>query len=210
MIIAIDGPAASGKGTLARRLSAHFDILHLDTGLLYRAVAAYMLEKNIPLDDTATATNVAHMLDLTKLDRDQLSVHAIGDAASRIAAIPSVRDALLDVQRNFAQQAEKGAILDGRDIGTIVLPKADIKLFVDASLETRTTRRLQEMQEQNIEATKSAVHADLVLRDARDRERYDAPLRQADDAILLDTTKMDIETAFHKAVDIIMVTQFSS
>ena len=209
MIIAIDGPAASGKGTLARRLSAHFTIPHLDTGLLYRAVAAYMLKHNIPLDDTVSAINAAHMVDVHNLDRIQLSTHEISDAASQIAAIAGVRTALLNVQRNFAEQAENGAILDGRDIGTIVLPKADIKLFVDASLETRTNRRVKEMQARNINVSSHKVRADLERRDARDRARFDAPLRQADNAILLDTTKMDIETAFHKAVDIITEAQSS-
>ncbi|AXS42369.1 (d)CMP kinase [Breoghania sp. L-A4] len=200
MIIAIDGPAASGKGTLARRLAAHLGLKHLDTGLLYRAVAAELLNRGLPLDDEATAAEVASGLDTGALDRDMLSAHEVGEAASKVAVMPAVRAALLKLQRDFAAT---GAVLDGRDIGTVICPDADVKLFVTASAQVRARRRTDELAARGKAADFDAILADLVKRDARDAGRAVAPLKQTADAHLLDTSEMDIETAFRKAVDII-------
>ncbi|PTW62742.1 cytidylate kinase [Breoghania corrubedonensis] len=202
MIIAIDGPAASGKGTLARRLAERFGLNHLDTGLTYRAVAAKMLAEGLPLDDEAQAAAAAASLDFSTLEREALSLHEIGEAASRIAVMPSVRRALVEGQRRFAQ-VSPGAVLDGRDIGTVVCPKADVKLFVTASPQVRARRRTDELQGRGIAAAYDDILADLIRRDERDSTRNDSPLRPADDAHLLDTSEMDIETAFRKAVDIV-------
>lgn len=202
MIIALDGPAASGKGTLARRLAAHYGISHLDTGLLYRAVAAALIASGHALDDDKAGVDAAGALDLSALDRDRLSTHAIGEAASRVAVLPAVRAALLDAQRRFASQPA-GAVIDGRDIGTFVCPEADVKFFVTASLDERSRRRTREIQSRGQHAVIDDVRLDLERRDARDAERADAPMKMADDAHLLDTTDLDIETAFKRAVDIV-------
>ncbi|MEI2385413.1 (d)CMP kinase [Breoghania sp. JC706] len=202
MIIAIDGPAASGKGTLARRLAARFGLHHLDTGLTYRAAAAKMLADGVPLDDETQAAQAAEHVDFSALDRDTLSLHEIGEAASRIAVMPTVRRALVEGQRRFAQ-IPPGAVLDGRDIGTVVCPDADVKLFVTASPQVRARRRTDELQGRGLAANYDEILADLVRRDERDSTRTDSPLRPADDAHLLDTSEMDIETAFRKAVDIV-------
>ncbi len=202
MIIAIDGPAASGKGTLARRIAARYGLNHLDTGLTFRAVAAAMLEAGADLDDSEAAARTARAVDLGRLDRAALSHHAIGEAASRIAVVPAVRQALLEAQRAFAA-TPPGAVLDGRDIGTVVCPDADVKLYVTASPEVRARRRTDEMHARGQDADYAAVLDDLRLRDERDQNRAVAPLRPADDALLLDTTEFDIETAFQAAVDMI-------
>ncbi|WP_349359078.1 (d)CMP kinase [Stappia sp.] len=202
MIIAIDGPAASGKGTLARRLAAHFGLRHLDTGLTYRAVAAALLARGLPLGDEAVAIATARNLDLTRLDRDVLSAHEIGEAASRIAVLPGLRRELVALQKRFAEQPP-GAVLDGRDIGTVVCPDATVKLFCTASPEVRARRRTAELQSKGGEAAYDKVLDDLRRRDARDAGRDVAPLKPADDAHLLDTSEMDIETAFKAAVDIV-------
>ncbi len=200
MIIAIDGPAASGKGTLARRLAAHFGLKHLDTGLLYRAVAAELLDRDLPLDDEARAADIAANLDTGALDRRTLSAHAVGEAASKVAVMPAVRAALLKLQRDFAAT---GAVLDGRDIGTVICPDAEVKLFVTASAPVRARRRTDELASRGEAADFDAILADLIKRDERDAGRAVAPLKQTADAHLLDTSEMDIETAFRKAVDII-------
>lgn len=202
MIIAIDGPAASGKGTLARRIAAHYGLRHLDTGLTYRAVAAALLSRALPLDDEDRAADVARAIDLSDLDRAALSQHAVGEAASQIAVMPKVREALVVAQRAFAA-VPPGAVLDGRDIGTVVCPGADVKLFVDASAEIRARRRTDEMRARGDLADYDEILADLRRRDDRDRNRSAAPLKPADDAHLLDTSDLDIETAFRAAVDII-------
>ena len=202
MIIAIDGPAASGKGTLARRLAAHYGLRHLDTGLTFRAVAAALLARGLPLGDEDVAVSTARNLDLSRLDRDVLSAHEIGEAASRIAILPALREELVNLQRAFAEE-EPGAVLDGRDIGTVVCPGAKVKLYATASPEVRARRRTQELQSKGKEAEFADVLSDLVRRDARDAGRAVAPLRQADDAHLLDTSEMDIEAAFKAAVDIV-------
>lgn len=203
LIIAIDGPAAAGKGTLSRKLAQHFDLPHLDTGLIYRAVGQALLQVDLPLDNEDLAAEVASNIDFSQLDRKALSVHEIGEAASKVAVMPKVREILLQAQRDFAA---KGAVLDGRDIGTVVCPNADIKLFVTASPEIRAKRRYDEMIERGRtldDVTYEAVLADLKKRDERDMNRKDAPLKPAQDAHLIDTSKMDIETAFNTVLDLV-------
>jgi len=202
MIIAIDGPAASGKGTLSRRLADHFGLRHLDTGLTFRAVAAALLAKGLPLGDEAIAIDIARNLDLAQMDKSVLSAHEIGEAASRVAVLGGLREELVRLQRSFAEKPP-GAVLDGRDIGTVVCPDATVKLFVTASPEARARRRTDEMLSKGQEAVYASVLDDLKRRDARDSQRTVAPMKQADDAVLLDTTEMDIETAFQAAVDIV-------
>ncbi|POF34126.1 (d)CMP kinase [Roseibium marinum] len=202
MIIAIDGPAASGKGTLSRRLARHFGLRHLDTGLTYRAVAAALLANGLPLGDEAIAVEIAHNLDLAQMDKSVLASHEIGEAASRIAVLGGLRKELVDLQRRFAEKPP-GAVLDGRDIGTVVCPDATVKLFVTASAQARARRRTDEMIAKGQEANYVSVLEDLKRRDERDSQRTVAPMKQAEDAVLLDTTEMDIETAFQAAVDIV-------
>lgn len=202
MIIAIDGPAASGKGTLARRLAEHFELAHLDTGLTFRAVAAALLAKGLPLGNEDVAIEIAQNLDLARMDKSVLSAHEIGEAASRIAVLPGLRAELVSLQKKFAE-TPPGAVLDGRDIGTVVCPEANVKLFVTASPEARARRRTDEMISKGQDASFESVLDDLRRRDARDAGRTVAPMKQAADAHLLDTTEMDIETAFQAAVDII-------
>jgi CMP/dCMP kinase len=202
MIVAIDGPAASGKGTLARRLAAHYGLRHLDTGLTYRAVAAALIDKGRPLDDAPAAVAAAAKLDFNALDRIRLADHGIGEAASRIAVLPEVRTALVERQRAFAL-GPPGAVLDGRDIGTVVLPDATVKLYVTADAATRARRRTAEITAQGNTGDYDEVLADLTRRDARDAGRAVAPLAVAADAHLLDTSGMDIEAAFRAAVDIV-------
>lgn len=202
MIIAIDGPAASGKGTLARKIAKHFGLPCLDTGLLYRAVARDVLARGFRLDDTKAAVSLARSLDPATLDDDGLRAPGVGEAASRVAGIPEVRAALLQYQRDFAEKPP-GAVLDGRDIGTVVCPNADIKIFVTATLEERARRRFEERRSQGEDVTYEQVLVLITNRDARDSGRGSAPMRRAEDADLLDTTKMDIETAFDAAVGLI-------
>ncbi|MCG8272301.1 (d)CMP kinase [Aquamicrobium sp. NLF2-7] len=202
LVIAIDGPAASGKGTLARRLADYYHLPHLDTGLTYRAVAHMLLTKGWPLGDAPHATEAARLVDLGGLDRNVLSAHAVGEAASKIAVIPEVRRILVDKQRAFAAQAS-GAVLDGRDIGTVVCPDATVKLYVTASAEVRARRRLAEIEARDGTGDFATILADIARRDERDMGRADSPLRPAADAHLLDTSEMDIETAFIAARSII-------
>jgi len=199
-VVAIDGPAASGKGTLARRLAAHFGLRHLDTGLTYRAVAEQLLKMGADLDDEDAAIAAAETLDFSALNPKRLSSHAIGEAASRVAVMPRLRSALREKQRDFAC-APPGAVLDGRDIGTVVFPDAPAKLYVTASPETRARRRALEMRAGGSDISEAGVLADLKRRDERDMARADSPLRPAPDAYLLDTTDLDIEAAFRAAVD---------
>jgi cytidylate kinase len=202
MIIAIDGPAASGKGTIARQIAAVYGLHHLDTGLLYRAVAKAMLDAGYPPDDAPRATEAAIALDPTKFDEHALKLAPITEAASVVAAIPQVRQALMNYQRGFATKPP-GAVLDGRDIGTVIAPGADVKLFVVASPEVRAKRRTLELQVRGEPTDESEVLADLLRRDERDSRRTAAPLMQAPDAHLLDTTHLGIDAAFRAAVDII-------
>ncbi|RJG46913.1 (d)CMP kinase [Mesorhizobium sp. DCY119] len=202
LIIAIDGPAASGKGTLARRLADYYHLPHLDTGLTYRAVAHMLLTKGWPLDDEAHAIEAARLVDLGHLDREGLSAHAVADAASRVAVIAEVRRILVEKQRAFANQ-DGGAVLDGRDIGTVVCPEAEVKLYVTASAEVRAMRRLRDIEGRGGKADFDEILSDIKLRDERDMGRADSPLKPAADAHLLDTSEMSIETAFLAAKAII-------
>ena len=200
--IAIDGPAAAGKGTLSRRIAEVYGFHHLDTGLTYRATAKALLDRGLPLDDEAVAAEVARNLDLAGLDRAVLSAHGIGEAASKIAVMPSVRRALVEAQRGFAAR-EPGTVLDGRDIGTVVCPDAPVKLYVTASAEVRAKRRHEEIVEAGGSADYDAIFEDVKRRDERDMGRTDSPLKPAEDAYLLDTSEMSIEAAFQTAKSII-------
>jgi len=196
--IAIDGPAASGKGTLARRLADYYHLAYLDTGLTYRAVAHRLLEEGGSLEDEAAAVDAARRIDLANLNRGVLSAHSVADAASRVAVFPEVRRALVEKQREFAGRAE-GAVLDGRDIGTVVCPDAEVKLFVIASAEVRAGRRLRDIESRGGHADFEEILADIKRRDERDMGRADSPLKPAADAHLLDTSEMTIEAAFQAA-----------
>jgi cytidylate kinase len=200
--IAIDGPAAAGKGTLSRLIADAYGFHHLDTGLTYRAVAKVLLDSHLPLDNEAVATKVAEEIDLTGLDRSVLAAHGIGEAASKIAVMPNVRRALVDAQRAFASKAP-GTVLDGRDIGTVVCPQAEVKLYVTASPEVRARRRFDEIVGGGGEADFPTVLADIERRDARDMGRADSPLKPASDAHLIDTSTMGIEAAFQAAREVI-------
>ena len=202
MIIAIDGPAASGKGTLAKRVAAHFGFGCLDTGLLYRAVARDVMARNRSLEDEAFAIRIASTLDPATLDDPGLRLPGVGDAASVVAKFPAVRAALLDFQRDFARQ-EPGAVLDGRDIGTVVCPDAPVKIFVTADVEVRAQRRFAEMRRLGEPVTYERVLEVIRRRDERDAGRANAPMKAAPDAILLDTTNLAIEAVFEAAVGLI-------
>ncbi|SDD23925.1 (d)CMP kinase [Kordiimonas lacus] len=206
MIIAIDGPAAAGKGTLARRLAEKFNFAYLDTGALYRAVGLTLLKQGIDPTDTKAAEAASTDLDLGLLDDSDLRAEATGGAASKVAAMPAVRANLLDFQKNFAKrppEGKAGAVLDGRDIGTVVCPDADLKLFVTASPEVRAERRRLEMEGRGQRADFDAILADVRARDERDMGRKDAPLKPAEDALLLDTSNLDIDAVFLRAVALV-------
>ena len=199
LIIAVDGPAASGKGTIAARLAGAYGLPFLDTGLLYRAVGLRLLDDRGSLDDETAAEAVARALDAGDLtDLDRLTGRGAGEAASRVAGHPAVRAALLEFQRTFAQQPG-GAVLDGRDIGTVIAPGAQAKLFVTATPEVRARRRWKQLTGRGEVIAFEDMLADIVRRDERDAGRGAAPMVQAEDAVLLDTTDMDIETAFDAA-----------
>ncbi|MEI2300072.1 (d)CMP kinase [Ensifer sp. MJa1] len=200
--IAIDGPAAAGKGTLSRRIAEEYGFHHLDTGLTYRATAKALLDAGLPLDDEAVAETMAREVELAGLDRAVLSAHAIGEAASKIAVMPAVRRALVEAQRAFSLR-EPGTVLDGRDIGTVVCPDAPVKLYVTASPEVRAKRRYDEIIGNGQTADYAAIFDDVKKRDERDMGRADSPLRPADDAHLLDTSEMSIEAAFQAAKTLI-------
>jgi len=202
LVIAIDGPAASGKGTLARRIAAHYELNHLDTGLTYRAVARALLDAALPLDDEAAAEAAARAVELGRMDRTVLSANEVGEAASKIAVISSVRRILVEKQRDFAR-TPPGAVLDGRDIGTVVCPEADVKIFLTADSRVRAERRWREIELKGGSADFAAILADIEQRDWRDMNRADSPLKAADDAHLLDSSKMDIDSAFLAACGII-------
>lgn len=202
MIIAIDGPAASGKGTLARRLASHFNLPHLDTGLLYRATACALLNAKAGLDDEDAAIAAARGLALTDFDESRLRGRQMGEAASIVAAMPGVRMALADTQRNFAARPE-GAVLDGRDIGTVICPAAEVKIFVTAQPHERARRRMLELAGRGEAAEIAALLEDITIRDARDAGRRTAPLKAAPDAVTLDTTSLNVEAAFAAALAIV-------
>jgi cytidylate kinase len=202
MIIALDGPAASGKGTLGKRLADRFGLRHLDTGLLYRAVAKALRDDGRAPDDRTAAVAAARGLDIASLDEAELKARGLAEVASIVSAIPDVRTALVELQRTFAG-APPGAVLDGRDIGTVICPDADVKIFVDAAPEVRARRRTAELTAKGEAADEAAILADIVRRDERDRTRTVAPLVPAADAHLLDTTHLDIDAAFRAAVSIV-------
>ena len=202
MIIAIDGPAASGKGTLAKKLAAHYRLHHLDTGLLYRAVAKAMMDAGHPYSDVDKAVAAAQSLDPARFDQAALKSPAVSDAASIVSAIPQVRAVLVQFQRSFAAQPP-GVVMDGRDIGTVILPNAPVKIFVTASPEVRAQRRAKEFAAQGQTVDEAGVLADILRRDERDRTRAVAPLKPAADAHILDTTNLDIEGAFRAALEVV-------
>ena len=200
--IAIDGPAAAGKGTLSRRIAETYGFHHLDTGLTYRATAKALLDAGLPLDDETVAEKMALEVDLAGLDRSVLSRHDIGEAASKIAVMTPVRRALVKAQQRFAAR-EPGTVLDGRDIGTVVCPQAPVKLYVTASADVRARRRYDEILANGGNGDYDAIFAEVKKRDERDMGRADSPLKPAEDAHLLDTSEMSIEAAFQAARTII-------
>ncbi|MEM7044795.1 MAG: (d)CMP kinase [Pseudomonadota bacterium] len=201
-IVAIDGPAGSGKTTLAARLAEHFDLAFLDTGLLYRATARRLLESGHAADDQRAASEAASTITTTDLAPASLMTELVGQTASKVAVIPAVRTALLQFQRRFGEDG-KGAVLVGRDIGTVVRPDASHKVFVTASVEQRAKRRCKQLQEHGVAAIYERVLEELCQRDARDQSRAVAPLVPAEDAFILDTTEQSIEVAFETARDFI-------
>jgi cytidylate kinase len=202
VIIAIDGPAASGKGTIGKRLAAHYGLRHLDTGLLYRAVAKSVIDAGQSLENRAAAVSAAKSLDPAAFDEAALKGPSVGEAASLVSAIPEVRAALVSLQRDFAA-AQPGAVLDGRDIGTVICPDADVKIFVTAAPELRAQRRANEYRASGKNIDEVIVLADIRARDERDSNRSASPLKQADDAHLLDTTNLDVEAAVAAAITIV-------
>jgi cytidylate kinase len=202
MIIAIDGPAASGKGTLGKRLAAHYGLRHLDTGLLYRAVAKALLDGGHRLDDRPRAAAAAQSLDPAGFDEMALKSHAIGEAASLVSGHAEVRTALLAFQRDFGR-SPPGAVLDGRDIVTVIFPDAEVKILVTATPQERARRRALELKAAGLTVSEAEILADILRRDERDMMRPVAPLKAAPDAHLLDTTHLDIDAAFRAAVEIV-------
>ncbi|MFA5040759.1 MAG: (d)CMP kinase [Bdellovibrionales bacterium] len=211
LVIAIDGPSASGKGTIAKKLAAHFGFAHLDTGLLYRAVALAVMQNGGDPSDAKEAEKAALTLDASKImdskDESELRSDKVSLAASKVAAIPAVRAALLKFQKDFCAtppQGKKGAVLDGRDIGTVIAPDAPVKIFVTASAEARAMRRFKELQGRGHKTSYDAVLADMQERDMRDIERSIAPTKPAPGAAVLDSTKLNAEQAFTEALKISM------
>ncbi|GLK75721.1 cytidylate kinase [Methylopila jiangsuensis] len=202
MIIAIDGPAASGKGTLARRIAAAYGLPHLDSGLLYRAVAWSLIARGVALESADEAEAAARGLDAAALGDPALRSEAAGAGASVVSAYPPVRAALLDFQRQFAA-TPPGAVIDGRDIGTVICPQAEVKIFVTASPEERARRRTRELAGRGEAVDEAAILADIRARDERDMNRTAAPLKPAADAALLDTTELDADAAFAAATAIV-------
>jgi cytidylate kinase len=202
MIIAIDGPAASGKGTLGKRLAHHYGYRHLDTGVIYRAVAWSLLQAGADPGDELVAVAAALELDPEKFGNPVLKTQAVGEAASVVAAIPGVREVLVNFQRQFAE-GPPGAVLDGRDVGTVICPHADVKIFVVANPEVRARRRTLEARARGEKADEAAVLADIIKRDERDQNRPVAPLRPAPDAHMLDNSNLDIEAGVRAAIAIV-------
>ena len=191
--VAIDGPAAAGKGTISKEVAAHFGLAHLDTGLLYRVVGAKTLVGTDPVEAAQTLVQ-------SDLQRDDLRGPDVAQAASKVAVIADVRSVLVDFQRSFARRAG-GAVLDGRDIGTVICPEAEVKLFVTASAEVRAERRFLELEAKGLDVSRETVLADVVERDARDRDRASAPMKAADDAVVVDTSTMSIDEAVARAIE---------
>jgi cytidylate kinase len=198
MIIAIDGTLASGKGTIAKRISGLYGLAYMDTGRLYRATGVAATKQNTDFLDAAALAKVARTLDLNDFDEEELRTAEAGQSASKVAAVPEVRAALLELQRAFARQP-KGAVLDGRDIGTVVCPDANVKLWVDADVEIRAERRWKELHAKGDTLSLSEMIAQLKERDERDKNRKDAPMVAAADAVLIDTTHLSIDAAVDKA-----------
>lgn len=206
MIIAIDGPSASGKGTLGRRLAARFDYPYLDTGLIYRALAKLVLDRGISIEETDQIAACAKALTIDDLNKEGLRTEEISGMASKVAALRDVRRALYEFQRNFAlfpPNGKKGAVLDGRDIGTTICPDADVKLFITATLEARAERRYKELQNSDTSVIYSAVLEDMRRRDLRDSSRDTAPLKPAEDAVIIDTSDMAADAVFDFILKII-------
>ncbi len=197
--VAIDGPAAAGKGTISKAVAAHFGFAHLDTGLLYRAVAARVIAGEEPEAAALALTS-------TDLARDDLRTQAVADAASRVATLAPVRAALVDFQRRFARSGA-GAVVDGRDIGTVICPEAEAKLYVLASAEVRAERRYRELWAKGEDVTRAAVLADVHARDARDAGRAQSPMRAADDAVVIDTSEMTVDEAIAEAIAVVTLAQ---
>jgi len=202
MIIAIDGPAASGKGTLAKRLASHYGLRHLDTGAIYRAVAFALIVQGVDLRDEAAAVSAAQNLDPATFENPALKSHEVGTAASVVSAIPAVRMALVAFQRQFAAKPP-GAVIDGRDIGTVICPDAEVKIFVVADPKVRAHRRFLEAQARGDAADEAVILADILARDERDQNRAISPLKPAQDAYLLDNSHLDIEGGVRAAIDIV-------
>ncbi len=202
MIITIDGTTSSGKGTLAKRLAKHYGLPHLDTGLLYRAVAKAALTAGVDLKDEDGCARLAAGVELGAFHELELRSSGVGAAASVVASLPAVRRALFELQRNFAQH-KGGALLDGRDIGTVIAPDADVKLWVDAAVEERARRRFLELSSMGEKVTEAGVLEQLKERDARDAARTDAPMKPAEDAVWIDTTRMTPDECMAKAIEVI-------
>lgn len=206
MIIAIDGPSGSGKGTLSRKLAEHYNFAFLDTGLLYRAVADQLLKAEWHPEDVDKAIEIAENLDISVLEKEKLRRDEVAVVASKIATIPGVRKALLEIQRNLAHTpvaGKAGVVMDGRDIGTTVCPEADVKFFLTSAVEVRAVRRHKELQNLGIKSIYSEVLSDMIARDKRDSERADSPLRPAVDAHILDTSEKSIDEVLSSAIQII-------
>lgn len=206
MIIAVDGPAAAGKGTLSRNIAEAFDFAHLDTGSIYRATAKKVLDNGIDPEDDAACAEVARNLTAADLTTDGLRTETVGQAASKVSAIPDVRAALLDFQRDFANSppdGKAGAVLDGRDVGTVVCPEAGVKIFITADAEVRAERRFKELQSAGQNAIYARVLEEMKERDERDSSRSVAPLKPADDAVTIDTGGLDAQQVFDQALEII-------
>ena len=211
MILAIDGPAASGKGTIAKKLAEYFNLSYLDTGILYRAVALQMLTKGMNEKDSQSAEKVARQVSIASIDHTGIRTRAVSDLASKIATIPGVREELLDRQRRFAQNpdpSKNGAILDGRDIGTVVCPHADFKIFITADLEIRAKRRWKELLQSDPTVIYCEVLEEVRSRDERDTNRKDAPLAVTSGALVIDTSNKSIDVSFNEAKDWILSRRF--
>ena len=211
MIVAIDGPAASGKGTIAKKLAEYFNLSYLDTGILYRAVALQMLTKGINEKDSQSAEKVARQVSIDSIDHTGIRTRAVSDLASKIATIPGVREELLDRQRRFAQNPDPGkdgAILDGRDIGTVVCPHADFKIFIMADLEIRAKRRWKELLQSDPTVIYCEVLEEMRSRDERDTNRKDAPLAVTSGALVIDTSNKSIDVSFNEAKSWILSRRF--
>ena len=211
MIVAIDGPAGSGKGTISKKLAEYFNLSYLDTGILYRAVALQMLTEGINEKDCRSAKKVARQVSITSIDYSGIRTRAVSDLASKIATISSVRQELLTRQRRFAQNPDPdkdGAILDGRDIGTVVCPNADFKLFIMAELEIRAKRRWKELLQSDPTVIYCEVLEEMRSRDERDTNRKDAPLMATSDAVVIDTSNKSIDVSFNEAKNWILSRRF--